>query len=268
MKFLPIIFVFLLFFGCSYVLTKNKNKNETVSNISQSTDKSALESSNYIETGVYYLRYFNFEHANSTMREAHLEFMSNAGKRSIQVLLLPGETVSSSFCNNKITVKFDDFTSLDYNIATITVDYLGKSTLFNLSREDKSALQFSCSGINEIKKLFDARKESNHIFVGEKEFTLENDLMVDSSCELGKRYDNITIRHQDWYSNKFDDQPYIRRYMFRPNTIFCTSESMYTLEEDVDSKQCYTILGKRNSNTVGCKNLEGLIGSEPENNNN
>jgi len=192
--------------------------------------------------------------------------MNNDEKRNTQALLLPGENVSSSFCNNEITVKFEDFTSLDYNTATITVNYLGKSEQFNLSRDDKSALQFSCSGVNKIEKLFTTRKESNHVFIGEKEFTLENDLMSDNSCKLGDKYNKIKLRHQEWYSQKFDNDSELRRYMFRPNTVFCIGDDMYSLEEDEYSKQCYTYLGKRNANALGCKNLEGLIGSGDDNN--
>ncbi len=259
-KFLLFIILFLIFFGCSQVLTKNKYKNET-----KETNK-IPEEAEALQVEKYYLRYFNFQHANSTLREAHLEFMNNDGKRDIQALLLAGEVLPSEFCNNKITIEFDRFVGeFDYNDVFITVDYLGKEQQFNLSRNDKSALQFSCSGIEKITKVFTTRKEAKHVFVGEKEFTLENDLMSDNSCDITKDYNKINLRHPDWYSKKYDETPELRRYMFRPNTVFCDSNDLYTLEEDKESKQCYTHLGKRDVNTLGCKNLEGAIGPGTDN---
>ena len=265
-KFLLVIFLFLLFFGCNQILTKNKYKNETKA-VDENKYPQQNDTASYsVDQHYYYLRYFNFQHANSTVREAQLEFMNDGGKRDIQALLLAGETVPSIFCNNEISIKFDSFMNdYEYNDVFVTIVYLGKQQQFNLSRDDKSALQFSCSGVEKVKKIFTTRKEAGHVFVGEKEFTLENDLMSDNSCELGKDYNKINLKHQDWYSKKYDETPELRRYMFRPNTVFCMGNDLYTLEEDEESKQCYTHLGKRGADTLGCKNLEGMIGPGNDN---
>ena len=274
MKRLLIIFFFLFLFGCNQILKKDKYKNESIqpSAVSSVPDSSAPQSAarSSIEPiateEYYYLRYFNFQHANSTLREAQLEFMNNDGKRNIQALLLVGEAINSQFCNSKIAVKFDSFVNdYEFNDVFVTVNYLGKQQQFNLSRNDKSALQFSCTGIEKMAKEFTTKKEAGYIFVGEKGFTLENDLMSDNSCDINKEYNKVMLKHQDWYSRKFDTQPELRRYMFRPNTVFCIGNDLYTLEEDEESKQCYTHLGKRGVDTLGCRNLEGAIGPGNDN---
>ena len=254
-KFIFLFTIFLLLFGCNYILTKKSTEKllSTVENLSAKESNTVPDS--------YYLRYYNFQHANSTTREAQLEFMDGDSKQ-IQAILLSGESFSSSFCNNQITVKFEGFTDLDYNFANITINYLNKTTQFNISRNNNDGLEFYCNNITQKRKMFSTRKEAKHVFVGEKEFTLENDLFSDNSCDLGKKYKEIKLEHNYWYSLNFNSQPELRRYMFRPNTVFCIGSSMYVLEEDNESRQCYTMLGKRDPETTGCKNLEGVMGNE------
>ena len=55
-----------MLFGCNYLLTKNKYKNETI------VDNNRVQINKSAEIEHYYLRYFNFQHANSSLREAQL----------------------------------------------------------------------------------------------------------------------------------------------------------------------------------------------------
>lgn len=258
-KILALLLFFFLLFGCNSILAKARYKTE-VSN-QQGAENASNGSLPAAPSGYYYLRYYNFQHANSTTREAQLEFLDSTGTRNIQALLLEGESVSSEFCSNSIKATFTGFLSPDYNTIVVAVDYLNKTEVFNVSRNDGAVMVFSCGGVAKSEIRLETKAEARRVFVGEKEFTLENDFMVDNSCALGRRYNKVVLAHQDWHSKKFDDDASLRRYMFRPNTVFCIGGDMYVLEEDEYSNQCYTHLGKRNADTVGCRNLEGAIGS-------
>lgn len=243
----------LFFFGCSYILTKN---DVSAPGVPTPTEETISHSGD-----TFYLRYFNFQHANSTTREVQLEILNLDGTRKIQVLLLPGESFRFKSCGINKTIRFSGFNDFAFDSVNLTITYSGASERFNLSRADESVLTISCEPALKTIHTFTDRREAPLVFVGEKSFVIADDIMTDSSCEtLSSPVPVRELSHSDWYSKNYDQQ-YIRRYMFRPNTIFCYGGTKYILQEDEDSKQCYTYLEKRPADSIGCRNLEGMLSS-------
>ncbi len=252
-----VVFLCVFFlFGCSFVLTKNMplpSPPSVVSDVREETQD------------LLYLRYFTFQHANSTERQAQLELLNASGQRTIQALLLQGESFDVDVCGTGAVIYFGNFLDVpDYDRVGVSVTMRGRTTQFNLSRNDGSALLLSCAGVTKTTRTFSTRNEAPLVIVGEKRFSIVNDTMTDTWCYVRssvREGELNRLAHQDWYSRNYDGSN-LRRYMFRPNTYICDGNTDYFLaEDDLSSKQCYTYLGRRPSDSVGCRNLEGLMGN-------
>lgn len=260
---LLVFFSLFLFFGCTGNKFLDKNMDTFVPDrLLAGNSSSVVLGSSQLENvseDHFSLRYYGFEQMGG-VDLVKLESYSNNGSKEFQAVLYENETISLPYCDHGMKLTVDKIITCDNSLCQRGVKIIVSTSSLPSAREllENSTLEVSCSSLqvlNKTNNTITLPEEASLVYVGQKIFVKDGDLLRDSSCPSSVNYDNIRVLPYNFMGKPEFADFGLKRYLFRPNTLVCNGSDIYFLKEDQYSKQCNTWLGKRNPESTGCRNM-------------